>query len=283
MAVIKDILEFDAVRTATGWEDVRIFLVNGLTNPDPMTRKWEAFNQAEIPAYGAQHPRFPGATVTRISVGPYEDDPETYAVRVEYGGDSVGTQGGLQNTGIKNVEISTSTTTVETIEDRFGNKLVVNYEGEPILLRLNSIDPPREVSWLRYQSVFKSEYQLSVLRAVVTVERPLPSLTDHLRFKMKTNKYPWSGQPAQTWLILGVDSSPNQSGNHDHRYQLAHTEGEVAGDGWRYRAEVGKGISGRGTTTLQYLAKNATIGNGIELFEMYEPIDFAQLGFTIPI
>lgn len=273
MAIIKDIIEGSLRHTSNGWEDTRVFLVTGLVG-DALRRKWDAANHPEVPRRGAAHPRAPGATVQNVSAAPYMDDNAIYQVTVDYGGDSQGTAAGLEGSGIKGVEISTSTATIETREDIDGNKLIVTYEGEPFIARTAggafSVESFVNIPFIRQSSLFKAEYEISVLRAVVTVERPIPSLSAHQAVKMHTNRYPWSGEPSDSWLILGVDSSANGNGSHDHRYQLAHTD-----ETWLFRGDVGNGNE-------TYLPKDARVGNGIELFHLYPQLDYATLGFTIP-
>ena len=108
-------------------------------------------------------------------------------------------------------------------EDINNEKLLVSYAGLPFKLQFNSQTPP---VWTYYEqsALLTAEYEVSIVRAVVTVERDLPSLSEHHRVKMRTNASPWSGDPAETWLILGVDSSTNGSGGFDWKYQLAHAE-----------------------------------------------------------
>jgi len=178
----------------------------------------------------------------------------------------------LQGTGIKSLDISTSTATVTRRLDYNGNVMQVAYQGPLFEVQLSSQTPPREVSFYSYSGLLESEIEVSVARAVITVERSLPSWSEHKRVRMSANQFTWSGDAADEWLILGVDSAVTSNGKHDWRYQLAHTD-----ETWLFKGEV------TSASNNFFPPADATVGNGIEFFQQYRRLDYATLGFEIPI
>lgn len=272
MAVISDIIEGALRHSGSGYEDTRVFIVSEVSG-EPSARKWNALNTSGIPRRGDPHPVIPGISVQDIAINPKENDNAIYHVVCEYGGDSEGTAEGLEGSGIKGIEISTSTATIETSKDINGEFMIVTYEGPSFFLTLNSIEPPKEVSLISTSGVLRGEYEISILRAVVTVERNIPSLSENFRVAMKTNDSEWSGGGLDEWLILGVDSSVSGNGKHDWRYQLARAPDR----GWSLRGEL------RNTMFGNPLPSDAVEGNGIEYFQLYERINYDTLGFSIPL
>lgn len=276
-AVIADIIEGSIQLSGSGWEDERIYLVRVDPGPNPAARKFEAATHPDVPRRGDSHPGgVPGCTVQSVTATPESNDPETFRITVKYGGDTDGTAAALEGTGIKGLDLSTSTITKTTRTDRDGNLLWVSYQGPSFQVRATSAEPAQDVVVLGTSGVLQAEFEVSLLRATVTVERPLPGLSEHVRCKDRTNVLPWSGEPAGTWLCLGVDSSVGQNGNHDWRYQLAHLHDltEDPPKTWLFRAEINQ-VSG-------VLPADVSEGNGYKHFPMYRTLDFGSLGFEIP-
>lgn len=277
MAVIADRVEGTLRHDGSGWSDMRAFLVTDVTGANPAARKYTAINHPDIPRRGDAHPGgVPGCTVQSIDCEPESGDNTKFRVTVQYGGDTDGTASGLEGTGVKGIDLSSSTVTKTTRTDVNGNLLFVSYQGPSFEIRSNSVEAAQDVAILSTSGVLQAEYEVSILRATVTVERPTPSLSEHLRAKDRTNSVPWSGCPVATWLCLGVDSSIGNNGNYDWRYQLAHLddETETPNRTWRFRAEINQ-VSG-------VLPADASEGNGYKHFPIYKTINFSSFGFVIP-
>ena len=275
MAVIADIIEGSLRHNGQGYEDTRVFIVKDIQG-SPSARKWAALNASGVPRRGDSHPVVPGISVQDVDVSMKDGDPSIFTVSVNYGGDTEGTAEGLEGTGIKGIEISTSTATVTTSRDINGEMMIVRYEGPTLRLQLNSQQPPEDAVSFSAMSHVVGEYDVQVLRAIVTVERSLPALSENRRYALRTNAVPWSGAGVEQWLLLGVDSSVSGNGRHDWRYQLALTPDYR---GWRLKGDISNGSQ---VWNLPNLPEGTVEGNGLKYFQLYETFDFARLGFQIP-
>jgi hypothetical protein len=279
MAVISDLIEGTLSHDGSGWQDRRLFMVTDVTGANPAARKYTAINHPDIPRRGDAHPGgVPGCTVQSIDCEPESGDNTKFRVTVQYGGDSAGSAESLQGSGIKALEISTSTLSKETTRDINGRRMQVTYTGETYLINLVGYESPQEFTPTIVSQIGVAEYDEVLIRASVTVERTIPSLSENFAVAGRVNASRWSGSDPYTWLCVGVDSSVGSNGRHDWRYQLAYLK-----EGWRFEASVGKGgYLGGGTIGTNYVASDIRVGNGIEFFDLYEPYEFRSLGFEIP-
>lgn len=286
MEVIPDLVRGQIRRDSSGWSATRVFDVKVPEGGDPETVQWRVTQDPRIPKYGDPHKVIPGITVSNISVD-HDDlrDGYNFDVTVEYSGDSEGTAPGLESTGIKGIEVSTSTITAQTIRDASGKLMLVKYEGPEFVIGgfaqgMWSPGTPDQVVRFAYENrVEPVEYELPTVTVSVTRERNRPSHVASVNSATYTNAGKWSGLGAKRWLSLGIDSTLNSNGKYDWRYQFAIAPPRIENMTWMYRAEP---VVRDDTTGYSVKASN-TVGNGIEFFNIYQAANFKQkFGFEIP-
>lgn len=265
-------------QTGRGWTDTRAFVVDQVTS-EKWRRKWDAVMAPGIPRIGDLHPIAAGATVQDVSAEPMDSSNATFLVTVSYGGDEDGESIGAPGSGIKSLDVQTQTVSQTTNRDLAGRRMQTVYYGPSVTIETGSTGGIFDFSERTFVEVPSSviskfgeaEYETTFLRFTVVTERPLPSFGYMRRLGTlpAVNAAPWSGEDAKTWLLLGIDSSSNDSGGHDWRWTLAFNE-----ETWRYKLEV--------TLEQNYRPLDTTVGNGIEFFDVYPVIDFSSFGFTIP-
>lgn len=264
-----------------GWSDVWQYFVCDIDgNPD--TRRFRAMSASGIPRKNDSHPDgIPGVRVTNITSAYDEADPDQVIVTVEFGGEAESTAENLQGTGIKSIEVSTSLVSQRTARDRHGNQMIVLYEGPEVVIpgaTGGAFSPGTENQTVRAvysKMLVEADYDLSITTVTVTTEADRPS---HLRSEQvatRINSGRWSGIAANRVMCLGIDCNQNQAGRFDWRHIFSIAPNAPDNPTWLFRAE--------NIVIGDALRLNNTVGNGIEFFELYEPINFrSAFGFEIP-
>lgn len=286
MKVIPDLVRGSIRRDVGGWSATRVFHAPLPEGGDPTSAPYRAAQLPGIPKYGDPHPAIPGITVSSISVDHDEtQDGFNYNVTVEYSGDSEGTAPGLENTGIKGIDVATSTVTAQTIRDANGKIMIVRYEGPEFVIagfEGGMWSPGTEDQIVRYayeNRVQPVEYDLPTVTVSVTRERNKSSHVASINAATLTNLGKWSGLGAKQWLSLGIDSTLNSNGKFDWRYQFAVAPQRTDNVTWMHRAEPVI----RDDSTGYSVKLSNSVGNGIEYFNIYKPVNFKQkFGFEIP-
>lgn len=273
--VITDTVEGSITRDSSGWRAVRSFFVELAAGGDPTSAPYRAATTTGIPAYGDPHPAVPSITASSVTTQHSEGDPLQYIVTVEYGGDESGVVPGAENTGIKAIDVSTSTVTIQTLRDYAGDLMTYTYTGPEFLLQFNSIEPPTTNRFVESINAEPAEVDIPTSIVTVTITRNRPSHVRSRAVAGTTNDGAWSGLASRTWLCLGIDSSITESGKYDWRYVLAVAPKIPGNPTWRFRSEIIRNNS--------WVRRDATIGNGIAFFDVYRPVNFtSELGFEIP-
>jgi len=274
--VIKDVVEGTLRRDIDGWSATRVFVVELSPGGNPVTAQHRAMTASGVPSFGDPHPAVPSITVSSINVAHDERlDPLQFAISVDYGGDTAGTVPGSENSGIKGIEVNTSTVTIETLRDWKGNIMSFKYVGPEFLLQFNSLEPPTTSRFV--ESINAEPAQIDVPTSVVTVTRSRnrPSHVISRDVAGTTNDSKWSGLGTHKWLCMGIDSSTNQSGGYDWRYIFAVAPRIPGIDTWQFRSETIRNSS--------WVRQDASLGNGIALFNVYKPVNFrSAFGFELP-
>lgn len=267
--------------TPNGWADTWQFFVSNIGGT-PNTKRYRAMSASGIPRKNDPHPDgIPGVRVTNVSAAHDQEDPDQVIVTVAFGGESESNIEGLQGTGIKAIEISTSTISVQTGRDRNGKLMVLRYEGPEIVIPgasggVFSASTEDQVIRAVYSvSPVIGEFDIPITTITVTTEENRPSHIRSEQVATRVNSGAWSGIAPHRVLCLGIDSNQNQSGRYDWRYLFSVAPSAPDNNTWRLRAET--------IVFGEALRVNNVLGNGIELFEMYEPINFqSAFGFEIP-
>lgn len=286
MRYVPDIVQGSLRRDVSGWSATRVYSVTLSPGGDATSAPFRAAQVEGIPRYGDPHPSIPGITVSSININ-HDDlqDGLNYQITIEYSGDSEGTAPGLESTGIKSIEVSTSTISAQTIRDTNGKIMMVRYEGPEFVIGglpggMWSPGTPEQVVRFSYNNrVLPVEYDLPTVTVSVTRERSKASHIASLNSATFTNLGRWSGLGAKRWLSLGIDSTLNSNGRFDWRYQYAVAPARAGNVTWMHRAEPVV----RDDSTGYSVSLANTVGNGIEFFDIYKPVNFRQkFGFEIP-
>ena len=284
-SIITDITEGSIRRDAQGWHATRICDLEdsgGEAIAKPYTAAIAV--QSVGVSYGEPHPVIPGIRVSSISVEHVDREPDIYRVTAEYSGDESGSAPALVGTGIKGIEVSTSTFRAVTNRDINGELMQVTYQGREIIFKrydpeFDGVGEPVIDTRVQLTSTTPpiiAEYEIPTTTVVVTREQSVPSHVVSGQLAGTVNVQPWSGLAAYKWLLLGIDSQLNETGTYDWRYIFAIAPSTTKSVSWRFRAEVVSPFEDRVYT-------DATLGNGIADFDVYRPINFEQtLGFSIP-
>lgn len=283
--VTPDLVRGTLRRDVNGWSATRVFDVVVSPGGDPLSAPYRAATEfAKVPKYGDAHPVIPGIHVSSISVNHDEtSDGLNYQVVADYSGDEAGTIPGLENTGIKGIDVSTSTVSARTMRDASGKRMIVRYEGPEFVIAgtaggMWSPGTPQTTTQFVYQDDIEDvEYDLPTVTVTITRERSKPSHVASINSATLTNLGRWSGLNSKQWLSLGIDSTQNENGRFDWRYQFAVAPVRRDNMTWMHRAEpFSAPVVGR-------VRLDTSVGNGIEFFDIYRPVNFrTKFGFSIP-
>jgi hypothetical protein len=280
MGVLRNLTSGRVSRDSAGWHATMIADVRDVGGPAD-AREYNAILTQGVPQYGDPHPVIPGIRVVNVSASPSNGDSNVFDVEIEYGGDSSGSTPGLEGTGIKALDVNSTSIRTRGYRDVNGNLMIVTYQGEEFIFpgtQGGAFSPGTESGSLRFTfstAPVEAEWDVPSVSVTVTTEQPIPS---HLRTRQlaaHVNDGPWSGLGPYQWLTLGIDSSLNASGTHDWRSMFLMAPVLPDNDTWKFRAEY--------VWFGNALRTANTVGNGIEYFDLYRTLNFAQsFGFEIP-
>lgn len=234
---------------------------------DAATRLRRARRAPGIPRVGQPYGAVPGIQVLSVRCAPEAEDSENYLVTVDYGRpDSETAATGAS--GVSQAEVSIDATTIsETVfRDVKGRYLRVRYAGRPKLFDADTGNPVSSTFFVKQTTVEQVTVQRpSVSVRISRLEAVLPRQAP-FRATGKVNSSVWSGFAPKTWLCTGITSAPEPGGRYRVDYAFVY-----APDTWR--AEVTALYQG-------FIPSDAVEGNGIEVYDVYEDIDFNQLGVS---
>ena len=260
MRVVPDYLDgrATAIVSRQGNEATRLFLVTDIPGgaADKLAR---ATNAPEIPGIGSPHPYLKGARLESLQAVPISDDPAKAVVIAEYrtpNADNISQQFAPEvaaDASVLEVQLFTQTFDEQTTVDRNDERMIVGFHGQGFAQAGIS--------------------QLADL-VVATVKRPRlgvrirherPSLPRQLAGDIlgAVNAREWSGYAALTWLCTNF-STRSESGVVVTEFEALYNP-----DTWRVRHELQ--IAGR-------VPEQATLGNGIGVFDVYPEFDFNRAG-----
>lgn len=250
---------------AAGIEAVRIAHLHEITGPSDR-RSYSALTAAGMPRYGDQHPAIPGLRVVDIVLAAL--DVAQWQATIIYRVPSPDELIHAEPPGtVLDVEWFSANVTVDRLFDADGNRMWHWYSGHPnttLIIAGNVI----ETRSLARQLGVKAE------RADVQIPsvgvRVLMTETTDVRTRRgyigTTNRGYWSGDPPETWLFAGV-AGRLERGRWLNTYELIYRS-----DGWRLQSVVE--FNGAPPS-------DATPGNGIARFKVYQSVNFGALGFSV--
>ena len=259
--IIADIIERASVtETADGVELVRVYSIADL-NGDAATRAASVLTLADLPRIGDPHPAVAGATVTDRAFTYL--DPENAEAVITYRTPARGTQAGAiqQANGVAILSVDFSATTFNERTDR-------DINGRPM----------RNV-FVQVNSATVEAVEIDAFRPqlIVRIRHTRPALPKDLakRFIGATNRDPWGGEGAETWLCTAF-TTERESG------QVVCTfEALYRAESWRVPHVMrvnGLPVTTRPIETGPLVRPRE--GEGVAMFQIYRAETFADLGLA---
>ena len=268
MRVELDYVQGATVRqNANGIEVVRRARISELAGPKVL-RQREALDAVGLPRYGDRHPAWGDLRVVEIDLTSL--DVGQFEAQITYRYPSPTELAHMESVGtVIDRQWFAVTVTEAKTTDINGDALRNFYYGDPLT-------PNISAGRLRLTKLFgqlaikadNAEIQRPSIGARVTMSEAdsiAPLLTQGFG-QGGINLGRWSGYPPKTWLVGGMDSQWERD-RWVNTYELFYKP-----DTWQFRS-----------TVEWYGAppSDATVGNGIQIFDVYPTVNFNQLPFTL--
>lgn len=266
MTVSLDKIRNASIRqTSAGVEATRIAHLTEISGR-PDARAQSALGAPGLPRYGDPHPSIPGLRLVDILLSAL--DVRQWQATLVYRVPSPDELVHAEAPGtVLNVEWFSANVTVDRLFDADGNRMFHWYAGNPESISVTGGNVKVIRSNTRQLGV-KGE-RADVQIPSVGVRVLMTEATDvrpRRRFIGTTNSSYWSGDPPETWLFSGVAGRLEQ-GRWLNTYELIYRV-----DGWRLESVIE--FNGAPPS-------DATEGNGITHFKVYESVNFGGLGFSV--
>ncbi len=178
-------------------------------------------------------------------------------VTVEYGFPDSSEVAATASGASERIEMKVGTITEKTLFDVNGEFIRVSYRGT-------------DTGGALFRQVQEAEVQRPVFRFTVRRNEPKIPFQKGQEFTGKVNLTPFSVFDPKTLLLLGIANSETNKGiSQEVTYELV-----WKADSWLFQAQIILG--GR-------LPEDAQLGNGLEVYDVFEAIDFAGLGLAMKI
>ena len=269
MAAILDLIDTGRYTlTADGAEHVIVGIVSGVTGT-AYSRRPAAIRASGVPRIGTPHPSEPTLILQEISVDPRPGHTDSFLLTLRYATPRPGDApiDKSQRYGPTTWQGATRTVTEETSRDINGRLMVTFYAGFPNIDTINATTQEVTIgafnSYTRISKVANVEFDTSLL--VLRASRwerddPEPAARD---FPNKINRDRWRGYPALSVYRDDVSFSADPDGGYRVDYTFTYNP-----KGWRIENTV---------EIANQVPRDATVGNGIQFFSIYEAVSFAAL------
>ena len=260
-------IEFDKAEngglklTSSGFSVTRSGVISGVAGEGTDAYLVNAYNDAQMPAYGSAHPTIAGIILLDISIEPMPCNKArvvlSYRVPdpIEQPVDETGTGQGL-------IEISARSVQIQTEKDRDENQISVAHDFSA------TEEPDREIE--RQGGVVSSMAAQTVLRQTRT--ESAHSLSISLTHINTINELEAWGFPAETLLCTKVASTSNDGGlTYSVSYEFQHDPNK-----WTATAVFIDPRTGRPPDALATTGANA----GIKEVDLYHVSDFNFLNLS---
>lgn len=252
---VDEIKEANLSETAEGYTGTRKFTVTDIPQT-PNAPLSAVYDDPRIPIVGAPYGRF-GIQVLKRSADSDASLVNGAIVTVEYGVPDSSQDVSSGKASKERIELKVGTITERTATDINGDFLNVSYQGS-------------ESSFLKLAQVQTAEVQRPVFRFTVRRDEQAIPFQKALDFFGKVNSTQFFGFASKTLLLLGLANADTNKGlTQEVAYEIVFKP-----DTWRHQARLL--IGGR-------LPTDATLGNGIEVYDVFESIDFAGLGISLNV
>ena len=266
MSVSLDTIADASVRhDARGVQVIRTALLNNISaTPDQVYRA--ALTAPGMPRYGDVHPAFPELRVVDIALTPI--DSRQWRAAITYAEPRPEDRAQFVPVGtVVDVSWYSANVTIDRLYDANGNRMFHWYAGYPESPVINGGNVFLGRSSQRQVGVKaeRADVQIpSVGARVMMAEATDPR--NRIAFIGRVNAGWWSGNAPGTWLFVGVSGNLEQS-RWINQYDLLYRA-----DTWRLESVIEFNSAP---------PSDATVGNGIAFFDVYQSANFNQLGFSL--
>ena len=246
-----------------GWHATRAFHVSGFNHPDATGRPYLATLAAGVPRRGDTHPVIPDLQVSSITTQTI--DTEQYEVVCNYGL-LTANQLPIDDFAIPQIEVSTTLQTRQRAlaYDGAGNKVVMKVSYT--FLPASGVGPPGPNDIVKQFAVVEVQVPMTIVRYR---RRETTSPGDKSKFYVgKINATPVFNDGVGMWLCTELDGASTDGGaSYNVSYGFQRNP-----DTWAAAPVFDFDKAGRDANN-----GDPSIGNGIELYRVYEFADFHGL------
>lgn len=226
-----------------------------------------ALEASGLPRYGDAHPAWPDLKLVDIILT--ATDSKQWRAQLTYREPSPEDLIAMEPSGtVTDVEWFAANVTVSKLYDAHGNRMFHYYSGRPTTLSISGgtlIEQPTLTTQLGVKSE-RADVQIPSIGVRVTmVEDADPR--SKIEFVGKINSSRWSGEDKHKWLFVGPANGALEHGRWTNSYELLFRT-----DGW----DLESVIEFNGAPP-----SDATVGNGIAIFQIYEAKSFSNIGFEL--
>ncbi len=233
----------------------------------PDTVHADALSAAGLPRWGDTHPAFP--TLRLLDIVLEAIDTRQWRGILTYREPSAEDRLFLAPLGtVAEVEWFSTQVTVDKLYDAEGNRMFHWYAGSPTsVLSVGGNIVETRMAGLRALAVKaeRADVQIPSVGARVTMAEATNPRTRQA-YIGATNRGYWSGDPPQTWLFVGL-AGRFERDRWINTYELVYRQ-----DTW----DLESVIEYNGSPP-----SDATVGNGITYFRVYQSANYQQLGFEL--
>lgn len=237
-------------------------------------RPYAALTAPGIPPYNTAHPVVPGVRLVEKYAEALQGQADHMRVRCVYRSDTAedSAPGGGGRYGRPSLQISASVAEEETRQDIDGEYMSVNFQGaytRLVWVANELVERTQNVSRAFANRAAQVSRPQMVLR-VKRWERDNP-LSVAKSLTGSVNETSWEGFDDHTLLCSGVDVSEEEDARWRVTYIFRYNP-----DGWRFRAEIDLGYGANPP-------REAILGNGIELYNVYPTYRYQRLNMRLPL
>lgn len=227
-----------------------------VTGGSPASKVILGAEASVVPRWDARHPSRPQLRARRFRSVPHENQPDRMFVVVQFVEPSSSADANQEGNAGLRVSMSTETISEQTTTDIRGVQMRTTHVTS-VAGGLGGSSSVRTVTTHRV-AIERPTFGLTFERT-----ENLIAFSKAVDFAGKTNSLPWQGKPAKTWLMR-ISSSQLENGLHRVRHDAVFNPKT-------WRAEIIPNVNG-------IVPNDASLENGIAFYDVYEGIDYNQIG-----
>lgn len=230
-------------------------------------RSRAAIEASGLPRYGARHTAWPALRLADIILTAL--DSRQWSVSLVYREPLLAERLQMAAVGtVVDVEWFSANVTVSRLYDAAGNRMFHWYAGKPTTLVVTEgrVIERRTTTTQLGVKAERADVQIASIGARVTMVESVDPRS-RLGFIGRINSDHWSGAAPGTWLFVGPSSGRREQGRWSNGYELLYRQ-----DTWALESVIE--FNGAPPS-------DATLGNGIQRFQVYGSKNFSNLGFSL--